>query len=329
MSISVACPGCGKRYRMKDAKAGRTVPCKACGATLEVPAGGGVVFEQSTAKTGVNRAPTRPRQDRPVPIDAIIRGTGLLLVRFLVATAAFFGWAFVRMQLFDVEGWAPVVLGWLPLVSAIVALVAGVVWFRVASDLECREPAAAAVILQAVLVGVTLLSRFARIDWLNQLASLGGWVFYILIVAVLREAALRIERADQLDSATFVVQMGVGVGVQHGRRGSFPCWLTGGGRARVAVACLIAGSSATAVVGAASNRRRGVSRSQLIGAVGPEFDLKYLKPAIPSRYPFRFSSSMPTALPAGGAIRYTNPGQSSRRGPAYAAVVCRAARCWC
>lgn len=211
MSISVACPGCGKRYRMKSAMAGRAVPCKACGATLNVPAAGGGVFEQSAGKSEVTRATVRTRKDQPVPIDAFIRGTELLLLSFLVATIAFFGGAFVRLQVFDAEGWAPAALGWLPLISSILALFAGIVWHRVASDLECREPATSAVILQAVLVAAALVNRFTRIGWLEGLASLCGWVFYILIVAVLRQAAFRIDRGDQRDSATFVVQMGVGV----------------------------------------------------------------------------------------------------------------------
>ena len=37
MSLIVACRRCGKEYRMRDAHAGRKLPCKACGASLRVP----------------------------------------------------------------------------------------------------------------------------------------------------------------------------------------------------------------------------------------------------------------------------------------------------
>jgi len=38
MPIDFACPGCAKRYQVADHLAGRRVRCKACDATLEVPA---------------------------------------------------------------------------------------------------------------------------------------------------------------------------------------------------------------------------------------------------------------------------------------------------
>ena len=36
MAIQVDCPGCGKRYRVSDEKAGRTIRCKDCGEEIEI-----------------------------------------------------------------------------------------------------------------------------------------------------------------------------------------------------------------------------------------------------------------------------------------------------
>lgn len=44
MSISVACPNCGRQYNVKDDAAGKTFKCKDCDAHVEVPAGGGDEF---------------------------------------------------------------------------------------------------------------------------------------------------------------------------------------------------------------------------------------------------------------------------------------------
>lgn len=41
MSISVACPSCGRPYNVKDDAAGKRFKCKDCEAIVEVPAGGG------------------------------------------------------------------------------------------------------------------------------------------------------------------------------------------------------------------------------------------------------------------------------------------------
>src|SRR3954453_22464119 len=61
MPIEFACP-CGKQYRVKDDKAGRTVRCVACQADLEVPALDGVdlgiVTEDQPALAAPKTAPS-------------------------------------------------------------------------------------------------------------------------------------------------------------------------------------------------------------------------------------------------------------------------------
>ncbi len=37
MAIDVQCPDCRKQYRVKDKRAGTTLDCKQCGATMSVP----------------------------------------------------------------------------------------------------------------------------------------------------------------------------------------------------------------------------------------------------------------------------------------------------
>ena len=39
MPISVECSICGKKYRVPDEKAGRSIPCKDCGGEIDVPGG--------------------------------------------------------------------------------------------------------------------------------------------------------------------------------------------------------------------------------------------------------------------------------------------------
>ena len=39
MPIQVACPECGKKYRLPDERAGGTLDCKECGTEIDIPGG--------------------------------------------------------------------------------------------------------------------------------------------------------------------------------------------------------------------------------------------------------------------------------------------------
>ena len=72
MPIDVECPGCSKKYRLKDELAGKQIACKDCGKKIPIPAAGGgakTVAKQPAGKPGaavkknVKKPPAEPSDD--------------------------------------------------------------------------------------------------------------------------------------------------------------------------------------------------------------------------------------------------------------------------
>lgn len=55
MTISVECPGCGKRYRVDDDRAGQTLDCRECGEEVEIPGGRRRKGEGAARKSGKSK----------------------------------------------------------------------------------------------------------------------------------------------------------------------------------------------------------------------------------------------------------------------------------
>jgi hypothetical protein len=212
MALLAGCNQCGKKYRFKEEKAGRSVPCKACGGEIIVPSLAMGAFQAE--RRLVRPEPTQTKvttTDREEAVRIGRQGLDLLILAFAFAVVS----AIIRLALsrgaFEKEGFGDSAAAWLPLVTSALGLLAPLRWRAAAQQLERKQVIDAALGLQLAILVVLVVERFGlSFALLDDLAGLAGWSYYVLVVAVLHQLAYLVDRTDVRESADFVMQLGVG-----------------------------------------------------------------------------------------------------------------------
>ena len=82
MSISVVCPGCDKKYRVKDEMAGKRIKCRACGQIVPIPgaSASGTVSSILAPKQEIASSESKPRKSSLFYLVGLISAVSLGLV---------------------------------------------------------------------------------------------------------------------------------------------------------------------------------------------------------------------------------------------------------
>ncbi len=216
--MEVLCPECGTKQELEDA-AGIAGRCRRCRATL-------------TAAMPVFEAEPKPRKKkkkRPPPTqtqvaDTEFRARASLGVNWLLAallasilalgaSLAYYLYAPAKAgdelsnQAFAAL-WAGRFAGF---AAAACAFAAATAWRPLGRPLDHHLPTEWAWKLAVAMLTAAVPAAFLPDYWLlAELAWLGDWALYLLLVTMLQRICVRLGRGDLRDSADFVLQMGTG-----------------------------------------------------------------------------------------------------------------------
>lgn len=83
MPIPVECSICGKKYRVPDEKAGRSIPCKDCGGEIDVPGGRRRTTTDDDEDAPVRRRPGKKKrrsEESSAPVPLIVGGIAVVVI---------------------------------------------------------------------------------------------------------------------------------------------------------------------------------------------------------------------------------------------------------